>query len=437
MFRPFASWHHWALWTLCAILWPAKPVDFRYTPACMNGQFGASGCGTLSCVRRCLSLLWLQPLMPVVQVVFRPFMQQLLLIFLCLSSTLLSGFKRQGELDGASLQAAQEKFDEEPSKKRKLMQLCLDPCARSGQAHAANQVPIYCHAKDVVDPQGKLEAVEINYMTFFAFNGSYKLFDWIYIGEVGAHDGDWEHVTLRLTPDAGQVLGIYYSAHRHRDGRWVPADKMPRTAEGRPLSYIAVNGHGSYPRAGFIPRIFLAFNDRTGKGQVWNPRKCVLVTQQNLPHLPQVVSRGTELNGSSYPSGHVTQQGVQVQLQHGPAPWLAYKGKWGSTVEAPALQEWFAKAENPVSRSWLAQIFFPLAPGIESIWEPLQEEVQQRYEEVQTQIDDVVDDTKEMADQWKRELENVEERVEDAAGACRLSVKAKLDWLFKRQKDQQ
>ena len=41
-----------------------------------------------------------------------------------------------------------------------------------------------------------------------------QLFDWIYIGEVGAHDGDWEHVTLRLTPDASQVLGIYYSAHR-------------------------------------------------------------------------------------------------------------------------------------------------------------------------------------------------------------------------------
>ncbi len=38
-----------------------------------------------------------------------------------------------------------------------------------------------------------------------------QLFDWIYIGEVGAHDGDWEHVTLRLTPDARQVLGIYYT----------------------------------------------------------------------------------------------------------------------------------------------------------------------------------------------------------------------------------
>lgn len=39
------------------------------------------------------------------------------------------------------------------------------------------------------------------------------------------------------------------------------------------------------------------------------------------------------------------------------------------------------------------QIFFPLAPGIESIWEPLQEEVQERYDEVQRQIDDVVDGT--------------------------------------------
>ena len=37
------------------------------------------------------------------------------------------------------------------------------------------------------------------------------------------------------------------------------------------------------------------------------------------------------------------------------------------------------------------QIFFPLAPGIESIWDPFQEEVQERYDEVQRQIDDVVD----------------------------------------------
>ena len=38
------------------------------------------------------------------------------------------------------------------------------------------------------------------------------------------------------------------------------------------------------------------------------------------------------------------------------AEWLEYGGRWGSTVEAPAQQEWFARAENPVSRSWLQQV---------------------------------------------------------------------------------
>ena len=27
--------------------------------------------------------------------------------------------------------------------------------------------------------------------SFLAFNGSYKLFGWLYVGELGAHDADW------------------------------------------------------------------------------------------------------------------------------------------------------------------------------------------------------------------------------------------------------
>lgn len=38
----------------------------------------------------------------------------------------------------------------------------------------------------------------------------------------------------------------------------------------------------------------------------------------------------------------------------------------------------------------LLQIFFPLAPGIESIWEPFQEQVEERYDEVQHQIDEAM-----------------------------------------------
>lgn len=42
-------------------------------------------------------------------------------------------------------------------------------------------------------------------------------------------------------------------------------------------------------------------------------------------------------------------------------------GKWGSTVVAPALQEWFEGAENPVSRTWL-QVCSSIIPR--TVWYP-------------------------------------------------------------------
>ena len=37
------------------------------------------------------------------------------------------------------------------------------------------QMPIYAHVKEVVDPQGRRAAIEINYMKFLAYNGFYKV----------------------------------------------------------------------------------------------------------------------------------------------------------------------------------------------------------------------------------------------------------------------
>lgn len=53
----------------------------------------------------------------------------------------------------------------------------------------------------------------------------------------------------------------------------------------------------------------------------------------------------------------------QPRIELEPSPWLEYAGRWGSTVDAPAQQEWFARAENPVSRSWLAQVR-PASPAL-------------------------------------------------------------------------
>ena len=41
-----------------------------------------------------------------------------------------------------------------------------------------------------------------------------QIFGLIPANNLGAHDSDWEHVTVRLTPDAKHVTGVYYSAHR-------------------------------------------------------------------------------------------------------------------------------------------------------------------------------------------------------------------------------
>ena len=56
-----------------------------------------------------------------------------------------------------------------------------------------------------------------------------------------------------------------------------------------------------------------------------------------------------------------------MQVERQDAPWLRFEGKWGSTVEAPQRQEWYVRAENPVSRTWIQQVSFPSAPMKESI----------------------------------------------------------------------
>lgn len=58
---------------------------------------------------------------------------------------------------------------------------------------------------------------------------------------------------------------------RHRDGVWRSADELPLTQDQRIQAHIALDGHGSYPQAGLIPRVFFAFNDRTSSRGVNMP----------------------------------------------------------------------------------------------------------------------------------------------------------------------
>lgn len=78
----------------------------------------------------------------------------------------------------------------------------------------------------------------------------------------------WPHVARSLQSQAEEGIPLC----RHMDGVWRSADEAPRGADGRLLAHVALNGHGSYPTAGFIPRNLLAFNDYTSnQGAVWDP----------------------------------------------------------------------------------------------------------------------------------------------------------------------
>ena len=56
---------------------------------------------------------------------------------------------------------------------------------------------MYVAVKEVMNKQSQVEAVEIVYCMFYAYNGPYNVGVPPVRVKSGAHDGDWEHLTVR------------------------------------------------------------------------------------------------------------------------------------------------------------------------------------------------------------------------------------------------
>ncbi|KAK9841890.1 hypothetical protein WJX84_003102 [Apatococcus fuscideae] len=237
-----------------------------------------------------------------------------------------------------------EKQEQNPGR---ALRLTLDPAARCGPPQdELHKVPVYANVKEVCRPDGPVEAIEINYLTFYAHNGTYDV-GYMGLFKVGSHDGDWEHCTVRLDGQTGALQGVWYNAHRARDGCWLPAGVADREAStGRPRMYVALHGHGTYPRPASFMRAFFMANDRcSNAGAVWRPETCVI-----LPAAPSAP-------GSPAPFR---------QVLDGPAEWVWFRGEWGTTL-APISQGWFHTAETPVSRSALLRVLVQAWPETQRI----------------------------------------------------------------------
>jgi hypothetical protein len=138
--------------------------------------------------------------------------------------------------------------------------------------------------------------VDVQYWFFYPYNG--RMGTPPFHGE---HEGDWEHVTVRVLGD-GQLAGVYCSAH-YGEGRWYASAPLT-LVDGHPVVYSARHSHASYPFAGKIPRGPLPDDETADAGPE-------VRTWEQLD-LVGVEGRGVK--------GH---------------EWLFFTGRWGRDESAP------------------------------------------------------------------------------------------------------
>eukprot|EP01025_Chloroclados_australasicus_P006078 TRINITY_DN11997_c0_g2_i1.p1 TRINITY_DN11997_c0_g2~~TRINITY_DN11997_c0_g2_i1.p1 ORF type:complete len:412 (-),score=23.87 TRINITY_DN11997_c0_g2_i1:2839-3912(-) len=240
-----------------------------------------------------------------------------------------------------------------------------------------DEAPVYVLVKEVInqDDDDDVEALEINYMTFYAYNGPYPLFG-SYAFSAGYHEGDWEHITVRCNPRTGKLLGVYYNAHRSREGSWKTAEQVPVDAQtGRISAYVALHGHGTYPEPATFHRLLYVANDHSScDGPTWMPKKLVLMSPYPQTGLSTVGPRGfLQVKSRGYSVGFnggmditVNNNNKTVEVLHDKCEWQEFEGTWGTTP-GPMQQRWYHTAEQPVSRGYVKRVFLLLAGEVEHI----------------------------------------------------------------------
>jgi len=129
--------------------------------------------------------------------------------------------------------------------------------------HPTRNIPCYALIKDFGDK------IHVIYIYLYAYNGEYPILGLL---NAGQHPADIEHMTLEFEGRGeDKLLRVMYSAHGTKDGRWVAADQVPME-DGKIVAYMALNGHGLYPKEGIAFRLGGLANDYLGKGAKWEPR---------------------------------------------------------------------------------------------------------------------------------------------------------------------
>lgn len=245
----------------------------------------------------------------------------------------------------------------------------VSPEARFGERDCKiDDIPVYAHVKGVLGSSAEsYEALEITYITLFAHNGPYAVCPFL---DVGAHDGDIEHITVRVDPTGSKLMGVWYNSHRNHDGSWVPGSEV-EIESGRLVSYVAKHGHGHYPKATTTYRHFFLANDVTKKDIRWSPKNVILLPTYDIVdddvHLHhRSASKGKSIVQDECLHGSSDADMYPLLVNTDPCHWMYFKGFFG-TAPAPIAQRWFHEAEPPLSRHPLLRVFLHFWPETVSL----------------------------------------------------------------------
>jgi len=191
----------------------------------------------------------------------------------------------------------------------------IDKCTEFGSnpkqfsdKHGNLTTPIY------VTWSKKNDKIYIVYVFAYGFNGAYPvhapgidvpILKGDIAREQGAHEFDLEHITLEFNKDK-ELENIFFAAHTRAEGVWLSAKHNHIIYEGtHPIVHVAINGHGSYPRAGTYVRIFGFGNDITCKGKKWIPQLVLIYPENDERFDPTTM-------GWAYHSGVYGKRGVKA-----------------------------------------------------------------------------------------------------------------------------
>eukprot|EP01043_Picozoa_sp_COSAG02_P055593 COSAG02_NODE_6468_length_3553_cov_2.112044_7_plen_367_part_00 len=182
----------------------------------------------------------------------------------------------------------------------KRWHLKCDPRYHYGASTAElSRVPVYTFVRDTELDGEACHA--ITYVTFYPYNGPYKVGGMCCRMLAGGHEADVEHVTMLVSKERNILLAVWFNAHHADQGQLVPAAEveMMDFPDGRsaPVVYVAQNGHGHYPHEGTIHRIFNAGNDRMERGDLWQPAATLLPEAWDLERQEQTDTTWLQYSG--------------------------------------------------------------------------------------------------------------------------------------------